>query len=41
LLIINKAERGIIGKSRYATRLRQEIKNASSDRTLENYYHLG
>jgi transcriptional regulator with AAA-type ATPase domain/NAD-dependent dihydropyrimidine dehydrogenase PreA subunit len=30
--LVNKAERGIIGKSRYATRLRQEIKNASSDR---------
>ena len=30
--LITKAERGIIGKSRYATRLRQEIKKASEDR---------
>ncbi|AFY72482.1 transcriptional regulators containing an AAA-type ATPase domain and a DNA-binding domain [Synechococcus sp. PCC 7502] len=30
--LVNKAERGIIGKSRYAIRLRQDIKNASSDR---------
>ncbi len=30
--LITKAERGIIGKSRYALRLRQEIKKASEDR---------
>jgi polyferredoxin len=30
--LITKAERGIIGKSRYANRLRQEIKKASEDR---------
>lgn len=30
--LVNKAERGIIGKSRYAIRLRQDIKNASADR---------
>ncbi len=30
--LITKAERGIIGKSRYAIRLRQEIKKASEDR---------
>ena len=30
--LITKAERGIIGKSRYASRLRQEIKKVSEDR---------
>ncbi|PZO44586.1 MAG: AAA family ATPase [Pseudanabaena frigida] len=30
--LITKVERGIIGKSRYASRLRQEIKKASEDR---------
>ncbi len=30
--LVTKAERGIIGKSRYADRLRQEIKKASEDR---------
>jgi transcriptional regulator with AAA-type ATPase domain/NAD-dependent dihydropyrimidine dehydrogenase PreA subunit len=30
--LITKAERGIIGKSRYAVRLRQQIKKASEDR---------
>ena len=30
--LITKTERGIIGKSRYAMRLRQEIKSASEDR---------
>lgn len=30
--LITKAERGVIGKSRYATRLRHEIKQASEDR---------
>ncbi len=30
--LITKVERGIIGKSRYAARLRQEIKKASEDR---------
>lgn len=30
--LVTKAERGIIGKSRYATRLRQQIKQASEDR---------
>jgi transcriptional regulator with AAA-type ATPase domain/NAD-dependent dihydropyrimidine dehydrogenase PreA subunit len=30
--LVAKAERGIIGKSRYANRLRDEIKNASADR---------
>jgi len=30
--LVTKVERGIIGKSRYANRLRKEIKNASADR---------
>jgi transcriptional regulator with AAA-type ATPase domain len=30
--LVNKAKRGIIGKSRYAVRLRQQIKKAAEDR---------
>ncbi|HEY9694397.1 MAG TPA: sigma 54-interacting transcriptional regulator [Oculatellaceae cyanobacterium] len=30
--LINKAKRGIVGKSRYATRLRQQIRQADDDR---------
>jgi transcriptional regulator with AAA-type ATPase domain len=38
--LVTKAKRGIIGKSLYAVRLRQEVKNATEDRQPVNTARL-